>query len=101
MITLVALASPASSKPFLGRLSDAQALRRARIVPQDEMLAQMSDESVYREMQSMGTEVMLVDWPGPIRAIVFYKGERPTLEDLLAIYQKVILDLTGSEQTVH
>ncbi len=78
-ITFVALAS--SSKASLGRLSGAQ----ARIVPQDKMLAQMSDESVYREMQSMGTEVMLVDWPGAIRAIVFYKGERPTLEDLLPI----------------
>ncbi len=94
MITFVALASPASSKPFLGRLSDAQ----ARIVPQDEMLAQMSDESVYREMQSMGTEVMLVDWPGAIRAIVFYKGERPTLEDLLPI---LIRDGPCTQQTIH
>ncbi len=87
MITFVALAS----NPSLGRLSGAQ----ARIVPQDEMLAQMSDESVYREMQSMGTEVMLVDWPGPIRAIVFYKGERPTLEDILPIL------MPCTQQTIH
>ncbi len=80
-------------------------MRLAHVVPVEEML---SDDAPYREMQSMGTELMLVDWPGPVRAVVLYKGERPTLEDLVPIYRKVLaslLDLTEhppcTGQTVH